>query len=298
MNHHTQTILIKGVFTPEQRNTILGAAVWIERLCERKEMLPASFLAGNDPAPLAVKLREMIKDTPTEASLPPAPLSSSAALTAAILRETVPVTGTPFAMRETLQREHAALEEWIANPAGNSATANLRNELCKVIGEREDLRLRVTELETVAELAAGLDTGQDCDPSHHELVIAAMESMNSETKAPSAALLRVPVWNPLDDGIKGRPLMVSAADYNRAVSKVEELEAALEKLKQYTVGTLEDGVKDLSCRIKVLEAALEKLKQYTVCNCPEDEETGKVQYHSNCHRHGRKIIDEALNPTP
>ena len=49
-------------------------------------------------------------------------------------------------------------------------------------------------------------------------------------------------------------------------------------------------------RIEALEKALEKLKEYTVCNCPEDEETGRVQYHSNCHRHGRKIIDDALKP--
>lgn len=51
----------------------------------------------------------------------------------------------------------------------------------------------------------------------------------------------------------------------------------------------------LTDRVELLEKALEELKQYTVCNCPRDEETGRVSCHSNCQRGGRKIIDEALN---
>ena len=40
----------------------------------------------------------------------------------------------------------------------------------------EDANLR--ELKYVAELATQLDTGQDCDPGHHDLVLAAMAALN------------------------------------------------------------------------------------------------------------------------
>ena len=44
--------------------------------------------------------------------------------------------------------------------------------------ELNGLRKRVRELEVVADLATGLDTGQDCDPAHHGLVCAAMAALN------------------------------------------------------------------------------------------------------------------------
>lgn len=46
----------------------------------------------------------------------------------------------PSAEDEAEALTRAAYEEWKANPSGNSAVANLRNKLCAVIGEREDLR--------------------------------------------------------------------------------------------------------------------------------------------------------------
>ena len=40
---------------------------------------------------------------------------------------------------------------------------------------------------------------------------------------PSTALLGVRVFNPLDHGIRGEPLMVSAADFNRVASALKNL---------------------------------------------------------------------------
>ena len=48
----------------------------------------------------------------------------------------------------------------------------------KVERDRDVLAARVKELEIVADIAAGLDTGQDCDPAHHGLVCAAMTALN------------------------------------------------------------------------------------------------------------------------
>jgi hypothetical protein len=42
------------------------------------------------------------------------------------------------------------------------------------------LAARVQALESVAMLAARLDTSQDCDPAHHSLVIDAMEALTRE----------------------------------------------------------------------------------------------------------------------
>jgi len=58
----TQTIYVKGKLTPKQIDTITGAVKWIERIVNRKEMLPASFLDNTDPAPLAKELRKMIRE--------------------------------------------------------------------------------------------------------------------------------------------------------------------------------------------------------------------------------------------
>ncbi len=57
MNSTTQTIYVQGALTPSQRDTILAATKWIERICDRKEMLPASFMDNADPSPIAKKLR-------------------------------------------------------------------------------------------------------------------------------------------------------------------------------------------------------------------------------------------------
>jgi hypothetical protein len=39
-------------------------------------------------------------------------------------------------------------------------------------------------------------------------------------------------------------------------------------------------------------ALLERAKQFAHCNCPEDEETGRVTRHSNCQRHLMPILEE------
>jgi hypothetical protein len=54
--------------------------------------------------------------------------------------------------------------------------------------ERNALRERMVELEIVADLAAELDTGQDCDPAHHGLVCAAMAALND--KSPDAGAIK------------------------------------------------------------------------------------------------------------
>lgn len=50
-------------------------------------------------------------------------------------------------MEEATSLAREAFEEWMQNPAGNSATGNLRNKLCVVIGEREDLKAQLAALD-------------------------------------------------------------------------------------------------------------------------------------------------------
>jgi hypothetical protein len=65
MSNHV--IKIHAVPTPGQRSTILAAAKWLERIHDRKEMLPASFLDNTDPLPIAKELRKMLANPqPTE----------------------------------------------------------------------------------------------------------------------------------------------------------------------------------------------------------------------------------------
>ena len=58
--------------------------------------------------------------------------------------------------------------------------------------ELKNLRQRVTELEIVADLAAGLSTSQDCDPAHHGLVCAAVTALNHPTNATVQATTSAP----------------------------------------------------------------------------------------------------------
>lgn len=37
---------------------------------------------------------------------------------------------------------------------------------------------------------------------------------------------------------------------------------------------------------------VKRAKQYAHCNCPPNEETGVVDYHSNCQRHLMPILQE------
>lgn len=37
---------------------------------------------------------------------------------------------------------------------------------------------------------------------------------------------------------------------------------------------------------------MKQAKQYAHCNCPEDEETGRVTRHGNCQRHLMPILEE------
>jgi hypothetical protein len=57
----TTTIEIKGRLTKAQCDTISAAAGWIERICNRKDELPKLFMDNTDPAPIAKKLRAMVK---------------------------------------------------------------------------------------------------------------------------------------------------------------------------------------------------------------------------------------------
>ncbi len=70
MNSTTQTIYVRGALTPSQRDTILAATKWIERICDRKEMLPASFMDNTDPAPIAKKLRAILDSQNAQLSQP------------------------------------------------------------------------------------------------------------------------------------------------------------------------------------------------------------------------------------
>jgi hypothetical protein len=70
MNSTTQPIYVKGSLTPSQRDTILAATKWIERICDRKEMLPASFMDNTDPAPIAKKLRAILDSQNAELTHP------------------------------------------------------------------------------------------------------------------------------------------------------------------------------------------------------------------------------------
>lgn len=58
-----RVIHLPSVITQTQRGTILAAAAWIERIYNHKEMLPASFLADIDLAPLVKKLRDLLAAT-------------------------------------------------------------------------------------------------------------------------------------------------------------------------------------------------------------------------------------------
>ena len=58
----TTTIEIKGKLTKEQCDTIIAAAGWIERISNRKDELPKLFMDNLDPAPIAKKLRRMVKE--------------------------------------------------------------------------------------------------------------------------------------------------------------------------------------------------------------------------------------------
>lgn len=53
----TQTIEIKAN-DPAARELLKRSVKWLERLENRKSELPASFLDGCDPAPLAQDIRE------------------------------------------------------------------------------------------------------------------------------------------------------------------------------------------------------------------------------------------------
>ena len=54
------TIKLEGRLTEFQRDRITAALKWIERIENRKEMLPASFMDNCDPAPLVKDLRRIL----------------------------------------------------------------------------------------------------------------------------------------------------------------------------------------------------------------------------------------------
>lgn len=56
------TIKVEGRLTAFQRDRITAALKWIERIIDRREMLPASFMDNTDPTPLAKDLRGILSD--------------------------------------------------------------------------------------------------------------------------------------------------------------------------------------------------------------------------------------------
>ncbi len=58
-----QTIKVECRVSRAQADTIIAAAGWIERISNRKDTLPLLFLDNTDPAPIAKKLRKIVKES-------------------------------------------------------------------------------------------------------------------------------------------------------------------------------------------------------------------------------------------
>jgi hypothetical protein len=58
----TMTIAVVSKLTPEARDVLIGAVKWLERISDRKDQLPASFMDNCDPAPLAKKIRRLLSN--------------------------------------------------------------------------------------------------------------------------------------------------------------------------------------------------------------------------------------------
>lgn len=57
-----KVIRVSGKLTPLQRDKFTAALKWIDRIADRKDMLPASFMDGCDPSPLAKSLRAILNE--------------------------------------------------------------------------------------------------------------------------------------------------------------------------------------------------------------------------------------------
>lgn len=60
MKNHLHTILVRTGLSLETRSVLKSAVKWLERIHNRREDLPKSFLDGCDPGPLAKKIRGIL----------------------------------------------------------------------------------------------------------------------------------------------------------------------------------------------------------------------------------------------
>jgi hypothetical protein len=97
---------------------------------------------------------------------------------------------------DRLARE--AYDEWSHNPSGNSATANLRNRLCAVIQEREDLRAQL------AAAQAKLDSALEAiEQQEHQIVNAQaeVERLKARVEELEAVSYEVVKWYDIDGSV-------------------------------------------------------------------------------------------------
>lgn len=85
------------------------------------------------------------------------PILEERAAMARELDRVAPTPGDKLALMFGAEADRAvgrAFDTWLNDPSGNSATANLRNELCLVISQREDLKRELAESEQARRVLA------------------------------------------------------------------------------------------------------------------------------------------------